>query len=87
MTGGRWANYVSADTLLEAVQANTAATVQPKAVYGIGTRAGRLPEWLVALRGRTVLAVTVTHTESGDPPDPSVLEHLAAAAARRLGWH
>ncbi|MET8853497.1 hypothetical protein [Amycolatopsis sp. NPDC004625] len=55
-------------------------------VSAIGERAGRLPEWLVAMKGPSVFAVTVTPTADGKAPASAVIENLARQATARLGW-
>jgi hypothetical protein len=59
---------------------------RPVSVPGIGTRAARIPEWLVAQNAKVVITVSVSKTVSGAAPDSSVLESLARTVASRLGW-
>jgi hypothetical protein len=70
---------------LDAAQRNTAPTIKPTPVSGVGTRAARIPLWLIAQRGSVVLAVTIS-LSGNQPPNPADLEQLAQTAARRLGW-
>ena len=74
------------EAFLEQAIENTAPTATTTLVPGLGTRAARIPQWLVAQRQSTVLAVTMSPAAQDQPPDPAVLERLAMIAARRLGW-
>ncbi|MFE2750524.1 hypothetical protein ACFXGA_00820 [Actinosynnema sp. NPDC059335] len=65
---------------------NTAPGSRPLPVAELGEQAASIPEWLIARKESVLCLVSVSRTDTGDAPDPALLERLARAATNRLGW-